>query len=209
MKAKKIFTPDKEKRVEEAIGRAEAKTSGEIVPMVVDQSDAYLHVNFIGALIVQFAAFLAAIWLLPVFDPLWILLAQVAGLVSGYLAFGHVSTLKRICLSPRIAEEEVFERALRAFRELEVSRTAERTGILILVSLLERRVQVLADSGINARVKPGTWDEIVEIVLAGIKAGDLCRGLCDAIDRCGEILSREFPIQPDDVNELPDQLHKG
>ena len=209
MKAKKIFTPDREKRVEEAIGRAEAKTSGEIVPMVVDQSDAYLHVNFIGALIVQFAAFLAAIWLLPVFDPLWILLVEVAGLVLGYFAFGHVAVLKRICLSPRIAEEEVFERALRAFRELEVSRTADRTGILILVSLLERRVQVLADSGINARVKPGTWDEIVEIVLRGIKAGDLCQGLCDAIDRCGEILSREFPIQADDVNELPDQLHKG
>ena len=82
-------------------------------------------------------------------------------------------------------------------------------GILILVSLLEHRVQVLADSGINARVKPGTWDEVVEIILAGIRRGDLCQGLCDAIDRCGEILGREFPIQPDDVNELPDRLRKG
>ena len=57
MKAKRIFTAEREKRVEEAIGRAESMTSGEIVPMVVDQSDAYLHADFIGALIVQFAAF--------------------------------------------------------------------------------------------------------------------------------------------------------
>ncbi len=209
MKVKRIFTPEREKQVEEAIGRAEAMTSGEIVPMVVDQSDAYLHVDFMGALIVQFSAFLAAVWLLPVFDYLWILAVQVLGLVVGFFAFRHLSPLKRICLSPRIAEEEVFERALRAFREMALSRTTERTGILILVSLLEHRVQVLADSGINARVKPGTWDEVVEIVLAGIKRGDLCQGLCDAIDRCGEILAHEFPIQPDDVDELPNRLHKG
>jgi putative membrane protein len=208
MKVKRIFTPDKEERVEEAIGRAEAKTSGEIVPMVVDQSDPYLHVDFIGALIVQFAAFLAALWLLPVFEPWWVLAVQVLGLVVGFLAFRHVGFLKRLCLSPKIAEEEVFERALRAFRELALNRTAGRTGILVLVSLLEHRVQVLADSGINARVKPGTWDQVVEIVLAGIRQGDLCQGLCDAVDRCGEILAQEFPIQPDDVNELPDRLHK-
>jgi putative membrane protein len=209
MKVKKIFTPDKEKRVVEAIGRAEGKTSGEIVPMVVDQSDPYLHVDFIGALVVQFAAFLGAIWLLPAYDYLLVLGLQVLGLATGFFLFRHVGPLKRLCLSPKVAEEEVFERALRAFREMELSRTAERTGILILVSLLEHRVQVLADSGINARVKPGTWDEVLEIVLAGIRRGDLCQGLCDAIDRCGEILSQEFPIQPDDVNELPDRLHKG
>jgi putative membrane protein len=209
MKVKRIFTPDKEKQVEEAIGRAESTTSGEIVPMVVDQSDAYLHVDFMGALIVQFAAFLAAVWLLPVLDYLLILAVQVVGLVAGFFAFRHLSLLKRLCLSPKVAEEEVFERALRAFREMALSRTTERTGILILVSLLEHRVQVLADSGINARVKPGTWDEVVEIVLAGIKRGDLCQGLCDAIDRCGEILAQEFPIQPDDVDELPNRLHKG
>ena len=209
MKVKRIFTPEREKRVEEAIGRAESVTSGEIVPMVVDQSDAYLHVDFIGALIVQFAAFLAAVWLLPTFDYLSILAVQVLGLVVGFLAFRYLAPLKRICLSPKIAEEEVFEKALRVFRELELNRTAERTGILILVSLLEHRVQVLADSGINARVKSGTWDEVVEIVLAGIKRGDLCQGLCDAIERCGEILANEFPVQPDDVNELPDRLHKG
>jgi putative membrane protein len=209
MKVKDIFTPESENKVEEAVARAESRTSGEIVPMVVDRSDAYLHVDFMGALIVQFAALLAGVWLLPVCDYLWLVGLQIVGLVAGFLAFRFVGPLKRVCLSRRVAEEEVFERALRAFREMSVSRTAERTGILILVSLLERRVQLLADSGINARVKPGTWDEVVGIVLAGIRADDLCRGLCEAIERCGEILAREFPSRPEDVNELPDGLRKG
>jgi putative membrane protein len=209
MKVKNIFTPESESRVQEAIARAESRTSGEIVPMVVDRSDAYLHVDFMGALLVQFAALLAAVWLLPAYDYLSLVGLQAGGLMAGFLAFRLVDPLKRVCLSRRVAEQEVFERALRAFREMAVSRTAERTGILILVSLLERRVHVLADSGINARVKPGTWDEVVGMVLAGIEAGDLCRGLCNAIDRCGEILAREFPVRPDDENELPDGLRKG
>ena len=87
-------------------------------------------------------------------------------------------------------------------------RAALWLGILILVSLLEHRVQVLADSGINARVAPGTWDKIVQIVLDGIRGKDLCRGLCEAIEQCGEILSKEFPVQPDDINELPNRLHQ-
>jgi putative membrane protein len=209
MKARSVFTPEREKRVLETVGRAESRTSGEIVPMVVDQSHPYLHADFLGALIVQFSSLLAAVWLLPACDYLLIMAVQVLGLVTGFLAFRYVGPLKRLCLSARIAEEEVYERALRAFHELELSRTAERTGVLILVSLLERRVQVLADSGINARVKPGTWDLVVDIVLEGIRKGDLCQGLCAAIEQCGEILAQEFPIRPDDVNELPDRLQKG
>ena len=106
MKVKKIFTPDKEKQVEEAIGRAEGKTSGEIVPMVVDRSDPYLHVDFIGALVVQFSVFLAAVWLLPAYDYLSVLGLQVLGLVTGFFLFRHVGPLKRLCLSPKVAEEE-------------------------------------------------------------------------------------------------------
>jgi putative membrane protein len=208
MKAREVFTPEREKRVLESIGRAESRTSGEIVPMVVDQSDHYLYVDFLGALIVQFAALLAAVWLLPACDYLPIVAVQVLGLVTGFLAFRHVGPLKRLCLSASIMDEEVYERALRAFRELDLDRTADRTGILVFVSLLEHRVQVLADSGINARVKPGAWDAVVDIVLEGIRKRDLCQGLCAAIDQCGEILAQAFPIRPDDVNELPDRLQK-
>ncbi len=208
MKAKKIFKEEQEQKVVEAIGRAEEKTSGEIVPLVVDQADAYPHLDFIGGLIGLFLGVLVMLWVLPACDYLKIFSIQALGFVAGFLLFRYTPVLKRAFLSPKIAEEEVFERALRAFRELELDRTADRTGILILVSLMEHRVQVLADSGINARVAPGTWDEIVGIVLAGIRRGDLCQGLCDAIERCGEILSKEFPIQADDVNEIPDRLHR-
>jgi putative membrane protein len=208
MKVKKVFTPEKEKRVEAAIRNAEMRTSGEIVPLVVDQSDAYPHLPFVGGMLGLLAGSLAGVWLSPGCNVLLLLCCQVLGFAVGFLSLRTLSFPRRALLSPKLAEEEVFERALRAFRDLEMNLTQDRTGVLILVSLLEHRVQVLADSGINARVKPGTWNEVVDIVLKGIRGGDLCAGLCDAIKRCGEILEHEFPRQEDDQNELPDRLHK-
>ena len=192
----------------EAIHRAESRTSGEIAPMVVDQADPYPHLDFIGGLIGLFLGILVMLWVIPSCDYFRIFSIQILGFVAGFLAFRYTPFLRRTFLSPRIAEEEVFERALRAFHELKLDRTRDRTGILILVSLLEHRVQVLADSGINARVDPGTWEAIVKIILSGIRQGDLCQGLCEAIEKCGDILAKEFPVQDDDTNELPDHLHK-
>jgi putative membrane protein len=209
MKVKKLFTAEKEKQVEEAIRNAEGLTSGEIVPLVVDQSDSYPHLPFVGGMLGLLTGSLAGIWVPGTTSYLLFFACQALGFLAGFLILRHVSFLRRPLLSRKLAEEEVYERALRAFRELELTLTRDRTGILIVVSLLEHRVQVLADSGINARVKPGAWDEIVEIVLRGIREGDLCRGLCQAIERCGEILGEEFPLQPDDRNELPNRLHKG
>ncbi|HLF86375.1 MAG TPA: TPM domain-containing protein, partial [Nitrospiria bacterium] len=79
-------------------------------------------------------------------------------------------------------------------------------GILILASLFERRVVVLADQGINDKVQPGTWDEIVGIITSGLKSKDRCEAFCAAIEECGKILALHFPRSPDDRNELEDKL---
>ena len=77
---------------------------------------------------------------------------------------------------------------------------------MILVSLLEHRVEVLADRGINQKVAQGTWDEVVHIITAGIKSGQACDAFCKAIERCGDILATHFPRQADDKDELPNRL---
>jgi len=87
-----------------------------------------------------------------------------------------------------------------------VVETRERTGILLYVSLLEHRVEVLADRGIHERVEPGTWDGVVARVLDGIRTGRAEAGLVDAITHCGELLAQHFPVQPDDSDELPNRL---
>jgi putative membrane protein len=86
-------------------------------------------------------------------------------------------------------------------------RTQGRTGILLFVSLLEHRVQVLADQGINDRVPSGTWDEVVQGIVAGIRADRPAEALCRAIEQCGELLTHHCPSGSGrNPNELPDRL---
>jgi putative membrane protein len=95
---------------------------------------------------------------------------------------------------------------LASFTEQGLHYTKAHTGILILVSLLEHRVEVFADRGINQKVSAGTWDEIVHTITAGIKSGQAGNAFCQAIERCGDILATHFPRQADDENELSNQL---
>ena len=68
--------------------------------------------------------------------------------------------------------------------------------------MFERRVWVLGDHGIDEKIDPQTWQEIVDLVSQGIKQGSPCRALCDGIERIGTILKNYFPIEADDKDEL-------
>jgi putative membrane protein len=104
-------------------------------------------------------------------------------------------------------ERRVHQRATEAFLSEEVFNTRDRTGILIFLSLLERKVLVLGDSGINARVQQSDWHDIVQRVVSGIRSGKPAEGLTDAIHQCGLLLQKHgIAIRPDDKDELSDSL---
>ena len=104
-------------------------------------------------------------------------------------------------------DRNVRRRAEAAFLHEEVFRTRDRTGILILVSLLERRVAVLGDAGINAAVEQKEWDSIVAGIVAGIRAGTPARALAEGIGACGHLLERRgVAVRHDDTDELRDDL---
>ena len=93
-----------------------------------------------------------------------------------------------------------------AFLERGLHYTQDETGILILISLLERRVHVLADRGINRLVPRSAWEEIVGLVTEGIRSGEPCDALCTAIERCGDLLAESFPPRAANRDELPNLI---
>lgn len=92
------------------------------------------------------------------------------------------------------------------FDALGLTHTRDHTGVLLYVSLAERRAQVLADTGIYAKAPPQVWDEVVGLLIAGLKHGRPADGFVDAVTRTGEILAACLPPREDDTNELPDGL---
>jgi uncharacterized membrane protein len=83
--------------------------------------------------------------------------------------------------------------------------TEENSGILIYVQLVDRRVEILADRGIAARVAQTEWDAICRAMEASFRRGEWRQGALQAVARAGELLAQHFPAGTVNPNELPDQ----
>ena len=204
--AKDFFTAEEKQRIESAVQQAERRTSGEIVPMVVDESYNYPRAEILGAGLFSLAAAVTLSWAFWG-ESLWHFLWLFA---LGYLPFKilirSLPSLRRRLIHPDEISEEVEEKAVVSFVEHGLHHTRDETGILILISLFERRVHVLADRGINAVVPAETWDGIIQTITDGIHRGETCNALCAAIDSCGQLLEEHFPVKADDTDELPNLI---
>lgn len=97
-------------------------------------------------------------------------------------------------------------RARRFFFEQGIHKTVGQTGIIIVIFLQERCVEVIADKGISAHYPATTWEELVKIIVRSAQKDRLVQGLCQAIGRCGKILQAYCPRQKNDRNELTNKL---
>ena len=105
-------------------------------------------------------------------------------------------------------EEEVEEAAIINFFNEGLYRTRDETGVLIFISVFERKVWVLADRGIHQKVEEGQWDDIVQLIVAGIKQNRQAEAICEAVQKVGVKLKEHFPIKPDDRDELKNIIVK-
>jgi len=213
MRVDQFFSPTDLAEIEKAVKEAEAQTAGEIVPYAVSHSDHYEAAawkgatlgSFVGVALAALIRWLTELWGVP--SVVWIALPALAGGALGYLAAALIRPLKVWLAGGAVVDHRVRQRAAGAFLESEVFKTADRTGVLVFVSLFERRVVVLGDAGINALVGQHEWDAIVGEIVAGIRAGHPGAALAAGIRRCGELLRRcGVTIRPDDTDELPDTL---
>jgi len=99
-------------------------------------------------------------------------------------------------------EEDVLDHAAFIFEELAMHRTEARNGILIYVCVVDRKVAVIGDKGINEAVPEGFWDDVVGVMKLHFVAGQRAQGLVEAVHMVAAKLQAFFPLQHDDRNEL-------
>jgi putative membrane protein len=199
-------------QIREAVQRAEERTAGEIVPVVVPRSADYEVVTWRGAGGAVLLALIAALLTLQFYDgwglgwlytPWGVVLTALGAGTVGAICATYIPPLQRALAGADLLDETVHRRALQSFVEEEVFATRDRTGILLFVSLHEHRIEVLGDTGINEQVDPEDWVEVVARIRRGIQNDNLTEGLVEAIGMCGRLLERKgVGLRPDDENEL-------
>src|SRR6202012_1768112 len=122
----------------------------------------------------------------------------VGAFVLGALTSAHVDFIRRLLLFPARKLDAVRTAARATFVELGVSRPHGRSGVLLYISLFERRVEVVPDLGIDARALGPEWKTAVAAVEQSLlPAPDLDRFL-SAMRALGPILGRGLPRAADD-----------
>jgi putative membrane protein len=199
-----ISEQDRE-RISKAIRAAEAKTSGEIVCVLAQTSSDAIALPILIAAV----AALALPWLLVAFTAMTVYrILSLQVIVFFVLIVLLCLPRVRVALMPRRARRAVAHRvAMEQFRTRGITRTKDRSGILIFVSLAERYARIVADEGIAARVRQSEWQAAVDALIAHMRDGRIADGFIVAIDLCGGELAKHFPRTEGDREELPDRIY--
>lgn len=197
------------KEISQAVQTAESKTSGEIVPVIVKRSSAVGHVPLILTLILLLSTLVLELPFVdhPILQPwlfLWPLIGIFYYIISQPLARSF--WLQRILTLNSDEEMQVTRRAELEFFLNRVNKTQNSTGILIFISVMERRAVILADEGIAKKMGPEVWKSQVEKLTAKLRQGQWNQAFLEAIEDCGSLLSTHFPTTGHSRNELSNQL---
>jgi uncharacterized membrane protein len=106
-------------------------------------------------------------------------------------------------------EGDVMERAQFVFKKLKMHRTKLRNGVLFYIATDSHHFAILGDKGIDEKVDSNFWNETKELVISKLKNKETAIGLEQGILKVGEQLKAFFPYQPDDENELTDEISTG
>ena len=211
-------------RVSRAVAQAECASDAEIVTVVTARSDAYhdvaLHYAILAMLLVP--ALLGALprgtieavrgTLLgwneePTRGQAMLFLFVAMTLVFLLVRYALAYAPLRMALTPGATRSRrVHRRAVELFRAGCELKTRGRTGILIYLSLAERRAEIVADHAIAEQVESGVWGEAMAVLLDEVKAGRPGEGMALAVERVGAVVASILPPKSTNPDELPNRL---
>jgi putative membrane protein len=211
-------------KISAAISAAEATSDGELVALTTALSDSYHDVALHWALVPLFAVLAWAAWR-PTALEWWYRfllggwqpepsMGELLTLLLFFAALKFTIALLvlrwmplRLALTPGATKHRrVRRRAVTIFKAAAERRTENRAGILIYLSMGERRAEIVADEAITKVTTPETWGEAMATLLADVRDGRPGDGICAAIQQIGIVLAEHFPKTATNPNEIPDKL---
>ncbi|MDH5182160.1 MAG: TPM domain-containing protein [Gammaproteobacteria bacterium] len=200
-----LLTEQEKQRIAEAVSEVEKHTSGELVTVIARRADNYLYIPLLAAAMLA----LAAPAVVNLIGNSWALSYNYLIQIAVFLVFGvlfRLPPLTMMLVPPAVKQQRAHRLAMEQFFARNLHHTAERTGILLFVSLAEHYVEIIADKGINDKVTPDIWQGVVDNFIRDVKSARPADGFMHAVKACGELLQAHFPATGENHNELADHL---
>ena len=200
------FLNDSEKRrIQQAIESAEARIDGELVTIIASTSDTYRYIPTMWAGLVT----LLAPWLTLLVAP-HISLVHALSIQSGVfllvLLLFHWRPVKMALIPNEVKRQRASRLAHAEFFSRGLHRTANHNAVLLFVSVAERYVEIIADTGIDECVGDTCWRQIVAGFTQQVRHGRIAEGFLAAIGECAARMAEHYPATGEEVNLLPDHL---
>ncbi len=197
------FDDDARQALTACVKEIETRTDAELVLAIRSRSDLYRQADYLFGALLAVAGLIFLLFSPVTFHPNWVLIEVVLFFALGAFLSSRSNVLRRLLTSKKLRAEKVRLSAAAMFYEAGIANTRQETGILVYVSLLERRVEVLADRGVLKAMPAMEWnEELFELHEAG-RRGD-AKLLEKALHNLSDLLAKYLPATGENPNELAD-----
>jgi putative membrane protein len=187
----------------ECVQKIETDTDAELVLIVRARSGSYRHADYLLGVLVAFASLLFLLFSPFDFHQYWVAIDVALLFALGSFLSSRSNSLRRLLTRERSRSEAVRTAAAAMFYEAGIANTSAEMGVLIYLSILERRLELIADRGVLKGVNALEWNQMMfEMHEAGKKPEP--EAILAALTNLGCLLARHCPATGENPNELPD-----
>lgn len=187
----------------QCVKEIEASTDAELVIIIRARSGSYAHTDYLFGFILSFIILLFVLFSPIAFHPIWIPIDVAIAFAAGAFIRSRSNFLRRLFSTERYRSKVARTAAAAMFYEAGIANTNGEMGVLIYLSLLERKLELIADRGVLRKVPAQEWNrEVGELHLIGDTPEP--KAFMNAIKEFGSLLTSHVPATGENPNELPD-----
>jgi putative membrane protein len=181
----------------------EKATDAELVIVVRARSGNYARADYLFGALLAFAALLFLLFSPFNFHQYWVAIDVALLFVGGAYLSSRSNFIRRLLTKEKFRAEAVRQGAAAMFYEAGIANTHAEMGVLIYLSLLERRLELIADRGVLKAVPSLEWNgRLFELHEVGRRPE--LQGFVGALQNFGTLLAKHLPATAENPNELPD-----
>ena len=195
----KQLDPQVTQSITDTIHELERCSCAEVVVEVRGRSGSYAHADARFASLLAFVALLVLLFSPWPFAPFWVAVDVAVAWVAGLLVSRKSIAVRRLMTTERERATQVRLVAASVFHDRGIMHTAGETGVLVYLSILEGRIELLADRGIVEAVPALEWNRIAALAAARHATPAT---LVDVVRELTPLLERHMPVREGDQDEL-------